>query len=215
MTDTRNNASGPLILASASPRRDELLTQAGYEFEVVVSEVAEPERAEGEPCDQYVTRAAALKARSVARSYPGTPVLGADTIVVVDDTILGKPEDEAEAEQMLLRLSGRTHEVLTGVALAYLVSGMSLRVTSGVSRTRVTFRALTPDEVTEYVRTGEPMDKAGAYGIQGLGGRLVAGYDGSYTNVVGLPMDIVAGLLARADWPDKPPACPAGSADGV
>jgi len=134
-----------------------------------------------------VLRLALAKARAVAADHPGATVVGADTVVVLDGEILGKPTDAADAADMLTRLSGRTHEVLTGVAV---VPGECFATT-----TSVTFRTLTPAEVDGYVATGEPLDKAGAYGIQGLGGALVASISGSFDNVVGLPVEQLSDLL--------------------
>ena len=191
------SAGAPLILASASPRRRDLLREAGVEFEVVAPDEAEPLQAAGEEARAFARRAAWAKATQVARRQPGRLALGADTIVVLDGEVLGKPQDEAEARAMLARLAGRTHHVYTGVALARAHPDGGLLVESAVAQTRVTFRRLTADDIAAYVGTREPLDKAGAYGIQGLGARLVAGYEGSYTNVVGLPMEAVSGMLSR------------------
>ena len=184
-----------LVLASASPRRQYLLRSAGIGFEVVVPHDDEPDRLPDEDCEEYARRAATAKAQAVALRMPGRPVLGADTVVVLEGEVLGKPADADEAERMLRRLSGRTHRVCTGVALARGGADGNVAVTSLVVVTEVTFRALGEGEIAAYVATGEPLDKAGAYGIQGLGGKLVAGYSGSFTNVVGLPMEAVERLL--------------------
>lgn len=180
-----------LILASQSPRREELLRAAGLRFRVLApeGEDAPPLRARNFPA--LVQRLALLKAESVARRAHGL-VLGADTIVVCAGRILGKPSGPAEARQMLRLLSGKRHCVYTGVAL---VSGKT-RVT-GYERTEVTFRQLSELEITRYVQTGEPLDKAGAYAIQGLGGALVEKISGCYTNVIGLPIPKLLQLLAE------------------
>ncbi|WP_105738996.1 Maf family protein [Cronobacter dublinensis] len=172
-----------LYLASGSPRRQELLGMLGVSFERLVPGVEE-QRAEKEAPQDYVTRLARDKARAgVALAARDLPVLGADTIVVLDGDVLEKPRDAANAAEMLRRLSGQTHQVMTAVALAD-----SLRVRERLVITRVTFRALTAQDIAAYVESGEPMDKAGAYGIQGLGGCFVRSIEGSYHAVVGLPL---------------------------
>ncbi|WP_105660617.1 Maf family protein [Cronobacter dublinensis] len=172
-----------LYLASGSPRRQELLGMLGVSFERLVPGVEE-QRAEKEAPQDYVTRLARDKARAgVALAARDLPVLGADTIVVLDGDVLEKPRDAAHAAEMLRRLSGQTHQVITAVALAD-----SLRVRERLVITRVTFRALTAQDIAAYVESGEPMDKAGAYGIQGLGGCFVRSIEGSYHAVVGLPL---------------------------
>ncbi len=186
----------PLILASASPRRRELLAQCGIEFEVISADDPEPLREAAEDTLAFVRRAAEAKASQVARRHPRRLVLGADTIVVVDDEVLGKPADAQDAAAMLRRLSGREHCVHTGVALLSAV-GDEIDIDSRTATSRVTFRLLSDAEIQAYVATGEPMDKAGAYGIQGLGGRLVARFQGSFTNIVGLPMELVRQMLGR------------------
>jgi len=188
-----------LILASASPRRAALLTAAGFEFDVVCPDVDEQVRA-GEDASSYVQRLAVEKSAQVFASGPrdgagvvDRVVLGADTAVVLDGAILGKPRDDGEARDMLRRLSGRTHQVLTGI---------SVRAKEGewhsVETTRVTLTSIREDEIAWYVSTGEPRDKAGAYGIQGLGVLLTDGLEGSWSNVVGLPLEILPDLFARA-----------------
>ncbi len=202
-------AVGRLILASASPRRQDLLRQAGIDFEVVVAAAgAEPGRAPGEPCHDLARRAAEAKARSVAVCHPGRCVLGADTVVAVDDEALGKPADELAARHMLRQLSGRRHHVYTGVAIARAQPEGSVHVVSEVVATTVVFHRLSEATIAAYVRTGEPLDKAGGYGIQGRGKELVARYHGSYTNVVGLPLEAVHRLLQATGG-----ACPAGGND--
>jgi septum formation protein len=178
-----------LILASASPRRRELLTRAGLTVEVDPADVDErPEP--GESPERYVERVARLKASAGARRHPGRPVLGADTVVVVDGEVLGKPADAEDAAGMLRRLAGRTHYVLTGVALAW-----QGQITTQIERTEVAMSAMSEDDVAWYVASGEPMDKAGAYAIQGLASRFVTRIEGSYSNVVGLPVATVVELL--------------------
>jgi septum formation protein len=183
-----------LILASASPRRAQLLTAAGIRFETRTADVDEEPLA-GERPDAYVQRLAREKAEVVARTAPQRLVLGADTTVVVDGRILGKPADAAEARHMLDQLAGRPHEVLTGVALAGQVEPAV-----AVASTAVWFAPMTSEDITWYVETDEWRDKAGAYGIQGRISRFIARVEGSYTNVVGLPVSLVCGLLMR--YPD-------------
>jgi septum formation protein len=183
-----------LILASASPRRRELLAQAGYRFEVQASSVDESRRS-GEEAIRFATRLAREKAQQVFSQRPSSPqptlVLGADTVVVCDGEILGKPMDAADAERMLLLLSGRTHSVVTGVA----VFGGPQVVELAAEVTQVTVRTLSPQEIAAYVAGGEPMDKAGAYAIQGYAARWIPRISGCYFNVVGLPLALVASLL--------------------
>jgi septum formation protein len=178
-----------LILASASPRRADLLAAAGFQFDVDPVEIDESVLP-GERPDAYVWRLALAKGRERVRRNPGTLVLGADTAVVVDDRILGKPQDAADAENMLRTLSGRAHDVLTGVALC-----TDDREAGEVVCTRVRFLQLAPAEIAWYVASGEPGDKAGAYAVQGLASRFVESIDGSYSNVVGLPVATVYRLL--------------------
>ena len=180
----------PLVLGSGSPRRRELLALAGLTFEVRVTDVPE-EPLDGEEPSEHARRLARDKARAASLVAPHALALGADTIVVLDGEILGKPRDRADAAAMLARLSGRTHEVLTGFALA---AGGNVR-TSAVVRTEVDFRVLGAHEIEAYVASGEPLDKAGAYGIQGGAAAFVPAIRGSYTNVVGLPLVEVLGAL--------------------
>jgi septum formation protein len=185
--------SGILLLASASPRRRELLEQLGFRFEVVASDVPEEPRP-GEVPPVFVRRVAHDKALAVAARQPGAWVLAADTVVVVGEEMLGKPVDAREASAMLARLSGREHQVLTGVDL--IAPGGTIG--DGVTVvTTVRFRKLATEEIEAYVSTGEPLDKAGAYAIQGRAARFVEDVLGSYTNVVGLPVDEVRRLLDR------------------
>ena len=181
----------PLVLASRSPRRADLLSRAGYRFEVAPADVDERRRA-GETPRALVRRLAREKAAAVAPRHPGAVVLGADTVVVVDGAVLGKPDGDDGAARMLRRLSGRAHEVLTGVALR-----AAHRRRDGVQSTRVVFRALSADEVAWYVASGESADKAGGYAIQGRASRFVTRIEGSWTNVVGLPVELVDGLLGE------------------
>lgn len=192
LADSRTEIVPELVLASASPRRRELLAQLGVHFTVRVSEVDERVLA-GESPEAYVTRLARAKASAVAAQDATLPVLGADTTVVVEGRILGKPADAADALAMLRALSGREHRVLTAVALVH-----DGRVEDALSATRVWFRARDDDMLARYVATGEPLDKAGAYGIQGLGAALVTRIDGSYTGVVGLPVAETVDLLRAA-----------------
>jgi nucleoside triphosphate pyrophosphatase len=174
-----------LILASASPRRAELLRAAGIPFEVIIANIDES-LVPGEGAEVYVRRIAEAKARAVAHQANGRVVLAADTVVVVADRILGKPVDRADAERMLQTLSGRRHSVLTAVTL-----GGRTRLAT----TMVEFSVLSEKEIASYVESGEPMDKAGAYAIQGLASRFVTRIDGSYSNVVGLPVALVYEML--------------------
>lgn len=172
-----------IVLASQSPRRRELLGKMGLEFTTKAPEIDETALS-GLPARQLVEALSREKALWVARQEdPEAIVIGSDTVVVRDGEILGKPASPAQAEEMLASLSGRSHEVCTGVTVC-----QGDRVVSQVEVTQVTFRTLTPQEIARYVRTGEPMDKAGAYGIQGLGALLVEGIQGDYSAVVGLPV---------------------------
>jgi septum formation protein len=178
-----------IILASASPRRRALLTGLGIGFKVAPSSVDEVHM-NGESPEDQVRRLALAKAREVSQQYPQEWILGADTIVVIDDEILGKPRDEAEARAMLARLAARTHRVFTGYALLNASRPGMETVRCVVSNVHI--RELSAEEIAGYVRTGEPMDKAGAYAIQGIGSGIVEQVSGSYTNVVGLPLCEVA-----------------------
>jgi septum formation protein len=180
-----------LILASASPRRRELLTQAGFAFEIHPAHVNEDLRQDEDPIP-YVVRLARDKAQAVFNGLndPAAVVLGADTTVTLDGHILAKPEDASDAARMLRLLSGRTHRVITGVAVA---SARGTEVAAEV--TGVTFLSLSDEEIEAYVATGEPMDKAGAYGIQGLAAKWIPRIEGCYFNVVGLPLALVSTML--------------------
>lgn len=182
-----------LVLASASPRRRQLLAQLGLRFRVRESAVDESSLRGGFRDPAELTRILALaKAEAIVRLEAGAVVLGADTVVVLDGDILGKPRDPSEAAAMLGRLQGRTHRVVTGVALA---EGANGRRETAAEETLVTMRPLTRPEIEAYVASGEPMDKAGAYAIQGLGAALVTRVEGCFYNVVGLPLARVTAML--------------------
>ncbi|MEX2261784.1 MAG: Maf family protein [Bryobacteraceae bacterium] len=174
-----------LILASRSPRRAEILTQAGIPFEQRTAGEADEAPRPGERPSNYVQRLAADKARLVEPG-PNEIVLGADTTVAIEDQILGKPANAEDARRMLRLLSGRTHEVLTGVALR-----SREQMVTDVASTKVWFLELTEEEIDAYVAGGEPLDKAGAYGIQGLAAKFIPRIEGCYFNVVGLPVAVV------------------------
>ena len=180
-----------LILASTSPRRKELLTLAGIPFTIVPSPAEEPEPDFGELPAAYAARMARLKAAAVARAHPDAVVLGADSVVAVGDVILGKPRDVADAKRMLGLLSGRVHQVVTGCALF----GLAAEPEVFTVATDVHMTPLSEEAIAAYVATGEPMDKAGAYAIQGKAAAFITEIHGSYTNVVGLPLAEVAALL--------------------
>ncbi|MFJ5160956.1 Maf family protein [Pantoea sp. NPDC088449] len=181
-----------LYLASGSPRRRELLTQLGLQFERLITHVEEQRQPE-EAAEGYVRRLASDKARAgVAVAPQDLPVLGADTIVVLNGEVLEKPQDAAHAAAMLSKLSGQTHQVMTAVALADTQRELDCLVT-----TDVTFRKMSAEEISHYIASGEPMDKAGAYGIQGLGGNFVRKINGSYHAVVGLPLVETSELLSH------------------
>lgn len=189
------NDCGQLILASASPRRRELLQQIGVKFRLEVADIDETPLSAETPA-AYVARLALGKAQKVAANNPGCVVLGSDTTVVLDDEILGKPENDADARRILATLAGRRHQVMTAVAL---VRDDLQRQQTVI--TQVHFAALTAAQIAAYVATGEPADKAGAYGIQGLGAVLVDAIDGSYSNVVGLPLTETAAMLQEFNIP--------------
>ncbi len=171
-----------LILASGSPRRKELLTQVGLSFSIDKADIDEAQT-DGEKAEEYVLRLSEEKARVVAERHKDRVILAADTTVVLDGDILGKPESQAHGVEMLQRLSANTHEVLTGIAVIN-----RSRQESFISSSRVIFREISMDEITWYWNTGEPEDKAGAYGLQGRGAAFVTAIDGSFTNVIGLPL---------------------------
>jgi len=178
-----------LVLASASPRRQELLRNAGISFDVQPADIPE-DPLPGESAKDCAERLAREKAIAVARQRPHDVVLGADTVVVVDGQLLGKPSDAADAARMLRLLSGREHQVITGVCLV--VSGVS-SVSS--EATFVTVDELTGKDIADYIASGEPMDKAGAYAVQGVASRWIPRIEGDYSNVVGLPVALVARML--------------------
>ena len=184
---------GELILASSSPRRQQFLRELGLDFRVEVVEIDESCH-EGESPEKAVIRLAEEKAACVARKFPNACVLAADTVVVIDDEILGKPGSPAEAEAMLMRLSGRWHEVWSGFSIQK-VEGL-LHVQQAI-RTQVLFRELSEELCRAYVLTGEPLDKAGSYGLQGRGGFLVEQIKGSYSNVIGLPVAQVIDIMLQ------------------
>jgi septum formation protein len=190
-----------IVLASASPRRAELLRAAGIEFEVIPAHIDETAY-DGESADAYVRRIAGAKARIVAGRVTGRIILAADTTVVVDDLMLAKPIDDDDAKRMLRMLSGRTHEVLTAVAVfrgpeRSAPQGEGAAPLVEIERTEVEFAPLSEFEIDWYVATGEPRDKAGAYAIQGYASRFITRIDGSYSNVVGLPVALVYEILTR------------------
>lgn len=180
-----------VILASASPRRKELLSIMCESFRVIPADCGEeiPEDVAPELAPEYLSD---IKCRCIASVYDLAVVIGCDTVVVCGGKVLGKPENEKNAAEMLRMLSGRTHDVITGVTL-----GTGCRYRSFSVDTKVTFRELSDDEIAAYVRSGEPMDKAGAYGIQGLGSLLVERIDGDFFNVVGLPVSRLAEEMHR------------------
>ena len=187
-----------LILASASPRRRELLSRLGLEFAVLAAQADETLLPSLSPREQVI-RLSAIKAQAVREaleSRPGQVIVSADTVVVLDNAILGKPKDTAQAAEMLRALSGRTHLVLTGVTVLTEDGPRQL-----CEETQVFFRPLRETEITAYIRTGEPMDKAGAYGIQGYGALFVEKLIGDYYNVMGLPLCALGRLLREASIP--------------
>lgn len=190
-----------LILASSSPRRYELLKQLGLDFEVIPSNVEE-DSVLGESPLEHVIRLAQAKALDVGNRYPNCWVIGADTIVYVNGVILGKPKNRDEALEMLRLLSGKEHRVLTGVCVRHLKKGKG---DCQAVETSVRVKTLTPDEMNWYINTGEPFDKAGGYGIQGIGSFMIESINGSYTNVVGLPLCELMQMLTRLGAIHFPP----------
>ena len=190
------SSSNKLILASRSPRRSELLRSLGLEFEVSPSKVDEITDPEQSP-EQNATNIARDKARWVARQNPGSYVLGADTMVVLDQEIIGQPVDEEDACRILSKLVGKRHRVITGVVL--ITPETEEYETAVVSR--VILKSVSENEIQSYIATGEPLDKAGAYAIQGEGAFLVESWEGSYSNIVGLPLEALTDLYQQAGFP--------------
>jgi len=178
-----------LVLASASPRRQELLRNAGITFEVQPAHIIE-DPLPGESAKDCAKRLAQEKAQSIAKRHPHDVVLGADTVVTIDNQLLGKPTDAEDAARMLSLLSGRNHQVITGVCLA-----LNGHISVASETTLVTVNELTEKEINDYVASGEPMDKAGAYAIQGIASRWIPKIEGDYFNVVGLPVALVFRML--------------------
>ncbi len=193
VSKAKSAGAPPLLLASTSPRRRFLLREAGIAFDAVAPRDVAEDLPPGEPAEELVVRHALAKARTVAAPNRGRLVLGADTVVVLDERVFGKPADEEEARAMLAQLAGRTHTVYTGLAL---VAGPRGRELAEAEPTAVTMRPLSDEEITYYVATGEPLDKAGAYAVQGRGALLVERVDGDYFNVVGLPLYRLSKMLA-------------------
>jgi septum formation protein len=192
-----------LILASASPRRAEILRNAGFLFEIQPAHVDET-LLPNERAEDYVRRLAEVKANAVAaraqKSDEPAFIIGADTAVLVENQILGKPADAADARRMLHQLSGKTHQVLTGLAIITAPHGQRA---FDIESTRVTFLPLSNNEIDGYLATGEPFDKAGAYGIQGIGGRFVSRIEGCYFNVMGLPVSKLWQMLRKLGWSEE------------
>jgi septum formation protein len=184
---SRIDALPKIVLASASPRRAEILRTVNWPFETLPLDVDET-RESGEDAAAYVQRLARAKAEAAARRSPGSTVVGADTVVVISRQILGKPADQDDARGMLRQLSGQWHQVLTGVAL---IDSATSESKVACEITEVKFAVMSRDEIDWYVASGEPMDKAGAYAIQGLGARFIEGIRGDYFNVVGLPVRLL------------------------
>jgi septum formation protein len=183
----------PIILASQSPRRKQLLEQAGITFDIVPAHIDETPYLNEPPADS-VTLSAQAKADHVSKKYPDHWIIAADTIVVINNTILGKPKSKEHARDMLQTLSGKIHAVYTGYSICCL---KQKKTYSGIVKTNVQFKPLHSDEIEWYLQTDEPYDKAGAYAIQGIGAFIVKAIDGSYTNVVGLPVCEVMDVLMK------------------
>ena len=183
----------PLVLASQSPRRRQLLNQMGIEFSLAGADIDEFQHPDEKPVD-FVDRMARSKALEVASGYPETWILAADTIVVLDDETLGKPKDKAEARGMLARLSGCWHQVLTAFTLHHRAAAETI---TRIDSSRVKISSLDTATIAAYVRCGEPLDKAGSYAVQGVGGAFVEAIDGSPTNVIGLPLPLVIRELLK------------------
>ena len=183
----------PVILASQSPRRIELLKTVIKNFRIVPSKIDEVCDINLSP-EENAILLGRKKAAWVAKEHPHNLVIGADTMVVLENKIIGKPTDAENARQILRQLSGQEHKVITGVAVVH------SKIFSAVSISRVRIKALTPNEINSYIESGEPMDKAGAYAIQGEGSFLVESYSGSYSNIIGLPMDLLKDLLQKLNF---------------
>lgn len=182
------------ILASASPRRRELLASIGLDFDVIPSHVPEVHQ-EGEAPEEYVARLSRDKAHALAVQYPARWVIAADTTVLLGDQLLEKPADPQDAERMLATIAGKTHIVYTGVTLEHAETGYR---DTRVAESEVRMLPLSPSEVAWYVATGEPLDKAGAYAVQGIGAMFIDSIHGSYTNVVGLPLATLFQMMRKA-----------------
>jgi septum formation protein len=189
-----------IILASASPRRAEILRTVNWPFDTLSLDIDET-REPGEDAATYVQRLARAKAETAARRSAGTTFVGADTVVVINEQILGKPSDQDDARGMLRKLSGQWHQVLTGIAL---INGAASALRVAYETTQVKFAVMSPDEIDWYVSTGEPMDKAGAYAIQGLGARFIEEIRGDYFNVVGLPVRLLYELFESEFFLTRP-----------
>jgi septum formation protein len=187
------NPSIPVILASQSPRRIELLKTVIKNFQVVPSKIEEVCDKDLSP-EENAIFLGRKKATWVAKQHPHNLVIGADTMVVLKNEIIGKPSDAENARQILRQLSGQEHKVITGVAVVH------SKIFSAASISHVRIKALTPNVINSYVESGEPMDKAGAYAIQGEGSFLVESYSGSYSNIIGLPMDLLKDLLQKSNF---------------
>jgi MAF protein len=187
--------SAPLILASASPRRQELLRFVGLKFKTIPAHVDE-DYIEGESPQQHVRRLAQEKAQLIARKYPRAWVLGADTIVVIDGLILGKPKNKTQAKEMLKKLSGREHKVFTGFTIAHVASKIKQ---TKVIQSAVKFKTISAAELEWYIACDEPYDKAGGYAVQGRGAYFIQSIRGSYTNVIGLPLCEVLETLKKLE----------------
>lgn len=188
-------APPPLVLASASPRRRDLLSLLGVPFTVHRTDVDET-RWDDEPARSLVERLAVVKAEAGAAAHPGALVIGADTVVAVDDAVLGKPADDHDARRMIELLSGRTHRVLTGLAVVGAADPMT-----AVEETAVTFAALSATDIEWYLSTGDHHGKAGSYGVQGVAGAFITRLDGSFTNVIGLPLSTLRPMLVSTGFP--------------
>ena len=188
-----NNSHTPVILASRSPRRIELLKTVIKNFQVIPSEIDETCNANLSP-EENVMFLSRKKATWVAKHHPHHLVIGADTLVFLENEIIGKPTDVEDACRILRRLNGREHKVITGVAVVH------SKTLSAASVSRVRIKPLTQNEIASYVNSGEPMDKAGAYAIQGQGSFLVESYKGSYSNIIGLPVEMLKDLLQKSDF---------------